>query len=238
MELLPRIEGLRYVEVTVLHPEDSDYHMHHAMLPPKSRPQGALAPADEAADIRSIHTALASGPMSALMDEVCGAGASGARRLAAKILTESLIHDLNLVRAALGEPERVLSANVWNGGLAQQSLVQFAKGVHANLSWVAVPGLKNYDERVRFVGPRMRAQVRFPSPYLRHTPAPFTVERMDGEHLVVEERTISHDDSFRLELHHFAQCVRTGAVPETHLDDALGDARFIQMLARAYAPTT
>jgi predicted dehydrogenase len=238
------MDGLRFVDVTVLHPDDADYHSHHAMWPPRPpRPSASDAYRAEDAGIAGAHASLASGPMAALMDEVLGEAsgqgsiASGRieLRLAAKILTESLIHDLNLLRAVLGEPERVLSSHVWNRGLAQHALVQFARGVHASLSWIAVPGLKDYDERVKFIAPLSRCEVRFPSPYLRHTPAPLTIERMDGAQLVVEQRVVSHDDSFRLELHHFHECVRTGARPLTDTADAIGDARFIEMLARAYA---
>jgi predicted dehydrogenase len=230
-ELVREMAGLRYVDVTVLHPDDGDYSTHHAILP--LRPP--KAPVSEQDDLARTHAALSSGPMSALLDEVVGPGKPVAHKLAAKVLTESLIHDLNLLRDSLGEPEQVLSSHVWNGGLAQQALVQFAGGVHVNLSWVAVPGLKNYDEYVRFVGPTSRVMLQFPSPYLRHTPAPLTVERMEGEQLVVEQRVVSHDDPFRLELHHFRECVARNQVPLTGASDALGDARFIESLARAYA---
>jgi predicted dehydrogenase len=75
----------------------------------------------------------------------------------------------------------------------------------------------------------------FPSPYLRHFPTPLVVERMDGSEHVEERRTVSYEEAFRAELDAFRQCVREGKKPETSIEDALGDARRIQAIARAMA---
>ena len=74
----------------------------------------------------------------------------------------------------------------------------------------------------------------FPSPYLRHAPTPLEIEQMDGEELVVEHRTVSYDEAFRAELHHFRRCLADGTAPTPSLEDALGDARWIDAIARAY----
>jgi predicted dehydrogenase len=78
-------------------------------------------------------------------------------------------------------------------------------------------------------------EVVFPSPYIRHAPTPVTIERMEGEALVVEKHTVSYEEAFRAELHHFRDAVRSGRPPEPSLADALGDARWIQQIAGAYA---
>ncbi len=227
--LVAAMEGLRYVEVVVLHPDDSDYQSHHALLPLR----GPASPEPERKGIAKAHQDVVQGPLAPLLQEIVGDAAPSSHRVAAKVLTESLIHDLDLLRDALGEPEAVVNAHQWNEGLAQHALVRFQGGVHAAISWVAVPGLKDYDERVTFVGTTSRVSLRFFSPYLRHTPPKLTVERMHGGELIVEDRVVSYDDPFRLELHHFRACIREGRAPETSVDDALGDARFIQSLARA-----
>ena len=224
-------EDLRFVEVVVLHPDDGDYHAHHALLPPRApRP-----PRTEAEEIAAAHRAVGEGAMGALIAQNVDGDFPLAARLATKVCADSLIHDLDLLRDVLGEPEEVLSAHAWHGGLAQHALIRFPRDVRVATSWVSLPGVKQYEERLTFVGPRRRVHVRFFSPYLRHTPPTVTIERMDGTTHVVEQPTTSHDEAFRLELHHFLECARTGRRPETSIDDGVGDARFVAMLGRAFA---
>jgi hypothetical protein len=56
---------------------------------------------------------------------------------------------------------------------------------------------------------------------------------MEGGEHVEERRTVSYEEAFRVELHAFRQCVREGKKPETSIEDALGDARWVQAIARA-----
>jgi predicted dehydrogenase len=57
---------------------------------------------------------------------------------------------------------------------------------------------------------------------------------MEGGALVVEDRTVSHEEAFRAELHHFRRCLLEGSDPSPSLEDALGDARWLRAIARAY----
>ena len=219
-ELVRALDDLRFVEVTVLHPEDAEYRTHHAILPPRPR---RPEPPDAAREPRAVGV---------------------------EMLWTSLIHDLNLLRAFLGEPEAVLSSHLWQGGWAQTSLVRFPREVRAQISWIYLAGLKHYEERLRFVSPKGRVTLTFPSPYLRHFPTALEVERMDGGgspgsdgrgvgdpligELVVEHRTVSYEEAFRAELHRFRESALSGQTPETDADDALGDARLIDAIARAW----
>jgi predicted dehydrogenase len=178
-----------------------------------------------------------SGAFRGCVDNIVGAGAPVPVRVAAFILFESLIHDVDAVRGILGEPERVLSAHAWRGGMAQSSTTRFAGGVTVTLNWISLPGLRHYEERLRFVAPDGRVTLTFPSPYLRHAPTPLQIERMDGERLVVEDRVVSYEEAFRAELHHFRRCLLDGQPPTPSIDDALGDARWIHAIAAAYDRT-
>jgi predicted dehydrogenase len=153
--------------------------------------------------------------------------------VAAALLFESIVHDVSAVRGILGDPERVVSAHAWRGGFAQSSLSAFPADVMVAMHWISVPGLRHYEERLRFVAPHGRVTLTFPSPYLRHAPTALSIERMDGEELVVEDRVVSYEEAFRDELHHFRDCVVSGRPPAPSLDDALGDARWIQQIADA-----
>jgi predicted dehydrogenase len=230
-EEVREMSGLRYVEATVLHPDDASYRTHHAIAP---RRRYREPPEREA--FRQMTAAVGTGTLGQAVTAMLGQGATTAHRVATSMLFLSLIHDINALRGILGEPEEVLSAHAWNGGTAQTSLTRFPGGVHVSLSWIYVAGLKHYDERLLFVGPRRRVELRFPSPYLRHAPTPLTVERpARGGGLVVERHTVSYEEAFRDELLHFHECVVRGRAPRTGGATALGDARWIEAIARAFA---
>jgi len=227
------LRDLRYVEVTVLHPEDAAARTHHVMLPLPDRP---WSPTPEATINEAIAAEATRGAVAGPIAGIVGRDAPAASKVAAFLLSVSLIHDIDAVRGILGEPEEVVSAHVWRDGFAQTSLTRFAGDVRASLSWISLPGLKHYEERLRFVSPEKRVTLTFPSPYLRHAPTPLEIERMDGDELVVEHRTVSYEEAFRAELHHFRGCLADGTAPSPSLDDALGDARWIEAIARAYGP--
>ena len=226
------LRDLRFVEVTVLHPDDGAYRTHHALLPVADPPRGE--PAEEASN-RAVVEEATKGIVAEGIGRTVKSGAPAEHRVATLLLFQSLIHDLDAVRGILGEPEDVESARVWRGGFAQTSLTRFARDVRVAMSWISLPGLRSYEERLRFVSSEKRVTLVFPSPYLRHQPTPVLVERMDGSELVAECRTVSYEEAFRAELHHFRECIARGRRPETSFDDALGDARWIRAIARAYA---
>jgi len=228
-EAVHSLADLRYVEVTILHPDDDSYRRHHELLPLGRRHPPESAEAIEERIIGKVTR----GPMAELVDDIAGRDAPVERRVAGFICYQSLVHDTNLVRGVLGEPEQVLSWRIWRGGLGQSSLTRFAGDVVVNLTWISVPELRNYQEIVRFVANDGRVTLVFPSPYLRHAPTPLTIERMDGEDLVVEHHTVSYDEAFRRELIEFHRCVTTGMAPQTTVADALGDSRWIQSMLAA-----
>jgi predicted dehydrogenase len=227
-----QMRDLRIVEVTVLHPDDGAYRTHHAVLPAPEQP---WKPRPEKEDIAATHERVMRGAFKGCVDRIVGDKAPAHHRVGAYILFDSLIHDIDAVRGVLGDPESVVSAHVWRDGFAQTSITRFSGDVRASLSWVSVPGLKHYEETLRFVGTDSRVTLVFPSPYIRHAPTPLTIERMDGEALVVEQYTVSYEEAFRAELHHFRDAVQSGRPPAPSLPDALGDARWIHQIAAAYA---
>ena len=225
------LRDLRYVEATVLHPDDGAYREHHALLPVPDRPR--TPPAEEESN-RAVVREATEGPLADRVTATVGENAPSAHRVGAFVLFQSLVHDVNALRGILGEPEAVVSAEVWRGGFAQHSVSRFPGDVRVSMSWVSLPGLKHYEERLRFVSPEKRITLVFPSPYLRHLPTPLFVERMEAGELVLEQRTVSYEEAFRAELHHFRSCILEGRAPSPSLEDALGDARWMRAIARAY----
>jgi predicted dehydrogenase len=224
-----QIEELRLAQVTVLHPDDNAYRSHHAILP--IRP---FAEVPESEIIRQTAEMIEADPYRALLDEVAGKGTDIAHRTASFLLYDSLLHDINAVRGMLGSPLEVLSAHHWNQGFAQSSLTRFEHDVHVQLNWISLPGIKHYEETLSFVGPRSRVKLIFPSPYLRHAPTELHIERMEGESLVEDRYTVSYEEAFRAEMHHFHQVITEGIRPAVSLDEAWSDAEWIDAIAGAY----
>lgn len=233
--LVRAMPDLRYVEATVLHPDDGAYREHHAVLPFLEPRRPVAGETEMNAGARQ---AAQSADLKAGLDATLRPGASLDERVAALMLWQSLIHDVNALRGILGEPERVLSASVWNEGMAQHSLSAFPGKVRVSMSWVSLPGVKHYEERLRFVAPGRRVTLVFPSPYLRHAPTKLEVERMEGETLVVEDRLVSHDEAFRAEVHHFRSSILAGTAPSMTVGEAAADARWIEAIGRSYGAGT
>jgi predicted dehydrogenase len=211
----------------VLHPDEDPYQRHHAFQPPRP-PAGRP---DEAAIDALVRRDASTAEMRALLEATVGADAPEATRIALFILLTSLIHDVNALRGILGEPEEVLSAHAWRGGMAQTSVTRFADDVRVVMSWISLPGVANYEETLRFISPERRVKLVFPSPYLRHEPTALVIERMDRETLVAEQRRVSYEEAFRLELLRFRECIVAGQPVQPGLEDAVGDLRWIEMIA-------
>jgi predicted dehydrogenase len=227
-DLVIDLADLRLIEVTVLHPDEAPYRRHHALVP--RRDDATLSEAE--LDELTVRDTTAE-PIRAALEDTLGPSAPQHLRVAAFVLLTSLIHDINLVRGLVGEPEDVLSAHVWRGGMAQSSLTRFAGDLRVSMTWISVPGLAHYEERVNCVANDRRVALVFPSPYLRHAPTALSVERMDGASLVVEQHTVSYEEAFRDELHHFRDTVLAGGRGDPGLDEAVADARWIEWIARA-----
>jgi predicted dehydrogenase len=227
-DLVRNLADLRLIEVTVLHPDEDAYRRHHALLP--RRDNATLS--EPELDAMTVREATAD-QIGAALESTLGPAAPQHLRVAAVVLLTSLIHDINLVRGLVGEPQEVLSAHVWRGGMAQSSLTRFAGDLRVSMTWISVPGLAHYEERVRCVANDRRVTLVFPSPYLRHAPTALEVEHMDGAALVVEQHTVSYEEAFRDELYHFRDAVLSGVPADPGVDEAVADARWIEWIARA-----
>ena len=227
-------DDLRFIEVSVIHPDDGDFRAHHVIFPNPERP-ASRASTRQDYDLKGAQKAVTEGPLAKNITDIVGDKAPVAHRVAAKILNESLIHDINFIRGTIGEPEEVASATVWRDGFAQTSVTRFPRDIHATMSWVLVPGVRHYEETVRFIGSNTRVKMVFPSPYLKNFPTPLVIERMEGEELVIESRTLSYEEAFRAEVRAFRDLIVEGKNAEVPITDGTGDAAWIEAIARSFS---
>jgi predicted dehydrogenase len=148
------------------------------------------------------------------------------------ILLDSLVHEFNALRGALGEPTEIVSAELSRNCVGVN--LRFG-ATECHLSWVDLPGIARYQQEFAFYAPEQRLTLQLPSPFLRSAPSRLVVE---GGHIGTansweREEVVSYDEAFKRELREFADCVRTGREPRTSGADGLADLRLCEAVARA-----
>jgi predicted dehydrogenase len=141
-------------------------------------------------------------------------------------------HDLTVLRGAFGAPEGVLYSDavspsqllsVLDYGEGRRCV--FEVGVGAMYRW--------WDEQIVAYGTDEIVEISFPNPYIPYAPTVVTIRGNEDGSPVVKEIPVSHEEAFRREWVHFAECVRTGAQPRTPLVDARADVALAIEMIRA-----
>jgi predicted dehydrogenase len=225
VDLVRNLRDLRYIEATTLQPDNWLYMFHYDIARGSGWPPQIEERYGEEM-FRGVQTAiLGSGGLDLLKE---GTGVDDPDVLTAYVfLITSSIHDVTVLRGIMGQPEGVLSANLWAGGTSFTTTLAYPNDVRANYTWTLIPYVKHYEETFSFYASDGRVMIRFPSPYLRNAPTYVDVERTEGEELQVTRLTVSYEEAFKRELIELDDCVRTGRTPRT---DALGFRQDIELL--------
>ena len=149
------------------------------------------------------------------------------------VLVDSLVHEINTVRAVLGEPDRLDYVDLQPSSLI--AMLRFGS-LPVSIHWLDLAGFTNYKMEFACYGPDRRVTLNFPSPFLRSAPTLLEVEGGDNgtaRSWRTEEIT-SYDSAFKAELLAFHDCVVTGRAPITDADDALHDIAVCQAMIRCF----
>lgn len=155
------------------------------------------------------------------------------RRAYRTILLDSMVHELNAVRALLGEPTELSFADVWGSPTGVTATVAFGR-TKAVFMWVDLPGIARYEGELAFFSPDERTALRFPSPFLRSMPTELV--REGGEPgtpaawRTVE--TVSYEEAFKRELVELHEAIAAEREPRTSGEDALRDVALAQAVIR------
>jgi predicted dehydrogenase len=232
LQLVKTLRDLRYVDATTLQPENALYMFHY----PIARQSGWPPRIDETygeAMYRAVQEGILGHEPGDLLRE--GSGSDDPDVLTAYLLLiASSIHDVNALRGALGQPERVVSAHQWAGGTSFTAVLAYPNEVRATYVWSLLPYLKHYTETFSFHASDGRVLIRFPSPYLRNEPTLVDVERMHGEELQVTRLTASYEEAFKRELLELDECIRTGRAPRTDGPGFRQDLEVLIEIARSF----
>jgi predicted dehydrogenase len=225
LELLPHAGEVRLVRVTTLEAPYEPYIASYPMLRGDGPPKEVIERlrADEAR----------------VLEELLPEADENTRYCYRWMLLDNLVHELNMLRGALGEPDRINFASL-DRKVVELSLTFGSTECH--LSWVDLPGMARYRQELVFYGLEKRLTLALPSPYLRGMPTELRVEtgRPGSPHSSETVETISYEEAFKLELIEFHEAIISGRSPRTDGNDGLKDVALCQAIAESHrrrAPT-
>ncbi len=222
---LPRLGALRYIQISTLHPAETDYLNAHRIVRTTDIPSETIERLAAGRDRLAV--------------EAIGPVAEPLRLIYTDVVLGSLVHDVNALRGLVGEPEAVTFTDVWPGGEKLPcitTVLRYSEGLRAVYTWAFLPDLRNYFEEIALMSASGRVRIQFPSPYLRHFPTPVVVERMENGAAVETRVTTSFAEAFKEELVHFHECVTQGEKPLTDARDARRDIEILQQVIAAFDP--
>jgi predicted dehydrogenase len=136
----------------------------------------------------------------------------------------ALVHDVNLVLAALPGPWRLTDAAVDEG--AALGAWRSQDGARWTAAWLRIPAAGEFREELALYGDGV-TRLSFPAPYLGSAPATLTV---DGD---PQRRWRTPANAYRRSLEHFHACVTTGAPCRTPAEEGARDVALLTELYRA-----
>jgi predicted dehydrogenase len=220
--LVAGLRDLRLASVTTLEAPLQPYVQHYPLVRHADVPAEVLAPL-RAEGEALLHEALGTAATPVIM------------RLYSEVLLDSLVHEVNMVRGLLGEPEAVSSAETWRESEGLTLVLRYPRGVRCVMTWINLPELPHYVQELAFYGPADRVTLRLPSPFLRNEPTALLVESSQDGALAETAITTSYEEAFKRELVHFHECVVEGRRPATSAAEARQDIVVLQAIARAAA---
>jgi predicted dehydrogenase len=152
----------------------------------------------------------------------------------------SMVHDVNLAHGLLD------ALGLTTGAIVGAAFFAGSDGAHASLrlspghglltlSFVAVPELADYVERVSLFFEDRIFELRFPSPYLNFQPTALIERRSEGHHARTIEHRAGYREPFVEELKAWHRAITAGEPVENSVEEARRDVGLLGELARTAA---
>lgn len=149
-----------------------------------------------------------------LTDEALGADAPLAVRRAYHKFLGLLTHDTSILMLAFGQPNGVVSAEIWDEGQGLVAVLDYGDAVRCVVE-TSRGGQHWMDESLAVYGVTRQAILEFPSPYHRNAATVFRVGENVGPGYAERRETSSLAEAFQRELEHFRDCIVNGEKPFT-----------------------
>ncbi len=218
------MSDVRFIQVNHLHP-DNDLHTAEFKVRRFN---------DIGSEVRAQWQVEQTARIAEALDTPPGDTVSEAISHAYNLILGSMIHDIGNLHGLFGPPRRVLSAEIWLDGRAVNTVLDYGDDRRAVASWVDLPELWDFKETLEVYGSRERVLVSFPTGFARGLPSFVTLHGMDPDRTPWRREYTWHDNPFKLELQHFADCIRTGRPPLTPGSEAIEDVRLVGEIVKTY----
>lgn len=143
-------------------------------------------------------------------------------------------HNIDLIRAAFGDPQKVLSCEIWNGGDTLAATLDYGPNCKAFFD-VGLTNYKWFDEEITAYGKDKVVTVRFPNPIQKNAPTVVEVRAMQDGAIVEQRIEASYEESFKAELVHFFDCVTGKMLPRTNVEVGKKDIELMATIFQVYA---
>ena len=219
------MSGIRYVQINTLHPSEDQYWNISGVTRFSDVPQSVLQPLNDEQE--------------RLITEAVGDISESLRFNYFDSILGSMVHDINALRGLIGEPERVLYTDIWPVGEKLPSIttvLSYPNDLRVVYTWTYLADLRDYFEEIALMAPANRLRIQFPSPFLKHFPAPIVFQEMENGAMVSKRVEASFDEAFREELRAFHDCVVNNHQPITDAADGRQDVAILQQVVAALNP--
>jgi predicted dehydrogenase len=150
-------------------------------------------------------------------------------------LSGSMIHDIYGLRTVMGNPERIVSTEVWQEGRAVSTVLEYAAGARCIATWIDLPDLWDFKETLEIYGGDKRVILSYPTGFSRGQLSQVTVQEIDSAGRTnARHPAVEWESPFVRELRHFHDCITNGVTCRTPVAAALDDIRLVINITQAY----
>ena len=218
------MKAVRFVQVNHLHTDNSHHLAHFRLQRFDDVPENVRTEQREA---RRAAVAEALGDVS---DDAAAAFFH---------LAGSMIHDLYGLRALFGQPRRVVSTEIWNGGLGITTVLEYESGARCAATWVELRDIRQFTETLEVYSDDRGIVLSYPTGFSRGILSTLTVKGVDGDgRAFTTQPEVEWENPFRRELSHFHSCITGGGGEcRTPVEDARQDVALVIDIVRRYLAT-
>lgn len=219
LEEVAKVKSPRMMRVTTFESALAPYVGHYPLARPVPAPADVLAHLTADADA-SVEAAI--GDLDPFLKKMYNG-----------VLLDTLVHEINTVRGALGEPDRIEWVDLRDDVVTV--MLRFG-ALPVAIHWVDISSISRYRMEFALIGDDRHVTLTFPSPFLRSEPALLEIE--DGEPGTSRSwrttETTSYESAFKRELLEFHRAATTGTQPVTSGLDGLKDIAICQAIIQCF----
>ena len=150
-------------------------------------------------------------------------------------ISGSMIHDLYGLRVMMGLPSAVVSTEIWNGGRAISTTLEYENGGRCVATWADLPNLWDFKETLEVYGDDKRVILSYPTGFARGILSTVTVYGIDADGTTFrKEPAVNWELAFSRELRHFHECIVNGTPTRSSVASARDDIALIIDITKSY----